>query len=211
MDAVMFILILLAAALPAYILGSVNGAIITSKYLFRKDIRQYGSGNPGITNFYRVFGKVGALLVLAIDISKSVLPTIFGGFLFDTFFDMMIFGRVATGLFVMLGHCFPAYYGFKGGKGVMAVGSFIFVVDWRAALVCWAVFILVVLLTRYISLGSIVAALAFPAAIIIFRLGGPWEVIFAAMCTILLIVRHRSNIKRLKEGTESRFSFRGKS
>ena len=207
----MFILILLAAALPAYFLGSVNGAIITSKHLFRKDIRQYGSGNPGITNFYRVFGKAGALLVLFIDISKSVLPAIFGGFLFYTFFDMMIFGRVATGLFVMLGHCFPVYYGFKGGKGVMAVGSVVFVVDWRIALVCWAVFILVVLLSRYISLGSMIGVLGFPAAIIIFRLGGHWEVIFAAMCTILLVVRHRSNIKRLIDGTEPRFSFKGRS
>ena len=209
MDTIRFILILITAALPAYFLGSINGAIITSKHLFRKDIRKYGSGNPGITNFYRVFGKAGALLVLFIDISKSVLPTIFGGFLFYTFFDMMIFGRVVTGLFVMLGHCFPIYYGFKGGKGVMAAGSIIFVVDWRVALVCWAVFILVVFLSRYISLGSMIGSLAFPAAIFIFSLGGYLEVIFAALCTTLLVVRHRSNIKRLITGTESRFSFKG--
>ena len=211
MDTINFILIILAAAVPAYFLGSVNGAIIISKLLFRKDIREHGSGNPGITNFYRVFGKAGALLVLAIDISKSVLPTIFGGFLFAHFFDMMMFGRVATGLFVMLGHCFPVYHGFKGGKGVMAAGSIIFVIDWRAALFCWAVFIAIVIITRYISLGSMISALAFPATIILFRLGGYVEVIIAAMCAALLIFRHKANIKRLIAGKESKFSFKRKS
>ena len=93
----------------------------------------------------------------------------------------------------------------------MAAGAIIFIVDWRVALVCWAVFILVVFLSRYISLGSMIGALTFPATILLFSLGGHWEVIIAAMCTILLVVRHQANIKRLIAGTESRFSFKGQS
>ena len=219
-----FYLLMLAVAIPSYLLGSVNGAIITSKYLYRKDIRQYGSGNPGLTNFYRVFGKGGALLVVAIDVFKTVAPVIFGGWLFGRFSDMALsqvwlferffvvsfFGQALSGLFVMLGHCFPVFYRFKGGKGVMAAGAILIVLDWRLAIIAWGLFILLTALTRYVSLGAMVGAASFPITQLLIGIGGHWELLATSLSAALLIARHEANIRRLVKGEESRFSFRRK-
>ena len=208
MDSTRFLLFMLAAALPAYVLGSVNGALITSKYLYRKDIREFGSGNPGLTNFYRVFGKGGALLVVAIDVFKSVAPVLFGGWLFGQFFEMTYFGRVMAGFFVMMGHCFPVFYRFQGGKGVMAAGTIFIIIDWRIAIIAWGLFIILTALTRYVSLAAIIGCAAFPVAQHLLGLGGYREMICAVACAVLLIARHHANIKRLVRGEESKFSFR---
>jgi len=213
---------MLATALPAYLLGSVNGAIITSKAFFRKDIRDYGSGNPGLTNFYRVFGKAGVLLVILIDVLKTVAPVLFGGWLFMNFTDMVlsevgpfvrfsnltIFGQALAGLFVMLGHCFPIFYKFKGGKGVMAIGAIVIVIDWRLALISWGVFILVTMITRYVSLGAILASTSFPLAMVILGVGGRAELTVIILCVVLVIVRHHQNIKRLLTGKESKLNLK---
>jgi len=218
----MFIILMLATVLPAYILGSVNGAIIISKAFFRKDIRDYGSGNPGLTNFYRVFGKVGVLLVILIDVLKTVAPVLFGGWLFASFTNMVlsevgpfvrfssltIFGQALAGLFVMLGHCFPIFYKFKGGKGVMAIGAIVIVIDWRLALISWGVFILVTLITRYVSLGAILGCTAFPASMVLLNVGGIAEMNVIILCVLLVIVRHIPNIKRLIKGEESKLKLK---
>ena len=219
-----FIAVLIVSAIPAYILGSVNGAIITSKYLYRKDIRNFGSGNPGLTNFYRVFGKGGSLLVILIDAVKTIAPVIFGGWLFGRytemalseiwifgkFFVVSLFGQTVSGFFVMLGHCFPVFYRFRGGKGVMAAGAILIVLDWRLALISWGTFIILTALTRFVSLSAIIGGTAFPVAQLFLKLGGFWEITVSFMCVALLIVRHEANIKRLIRGEEPRFSFRRK-
>jgi len=224
---VTFLFLLFIAALPAYVLGSVNGAIITSKVLYRKDIREYGSGNPGLTNFYRVFGKGGALLVLFIDVIKTIAPVLFGGWLFaqytemyisevwgvwpfDRFFNESFFGQAQAGLFVMLGHCFPLFYKFKGGKGVMAIGAIVIVIDWRLALISWGVFIIITALTRYVSLGAMLGCAAFPLSMLLLGVGGIAELNIIILCVLLVIVRHASNIKRLVKGEESKLSFKRK-
>jgi glycerol-3-phosphate acyltransferase PlsY len=204
------ILLLILVAAGAYVIGGINGAIITSKYFYRKDIRKYGSGNPGLTNFYRVFGKGGAALVILIDVLKTVAPVLLGGWLFGHFYDMRLYGSEYAGFFVILGHCFPLFYGFRGGKGVMATGTILFFVDWRVALVSWGVFILLLMLTKYVSLAAMIGSIAYPVSHLAFGLGWTEAVIFAALSSMLLILRHKDNIKRLVRGTESRFSFRRK-
>lgn len=219
----MLILLLIVTAIQAYIIGGINGAIITSKYFYKKDIRKFGSGNPGLTNFYRVFGKGGVVLVILIDVLKTVTPVIIGGFLFaqflspDTFpsgnvgfFSLSFFGSEFAGFFVMMGHCFPLFYEFRGGKGVMAVGTMIFFIDWRVALVAWGMFILLTLLTRFVSLGAIVGVISYPIMVGLLGFGGVWEILIAAASAGLLIYRHRENIKRIILGKESKFSFRRK-
>ena len=211
----------LISAIPAYVLGSANGAIITSKYLYRKDIREYGSGNPGLTNFYRVFGKGGTLLVITIDVLKTLAPVIFGGWLFwrylgvppsdgwlfKRFFEVSLLGEAITGFFIMLGHCFPVFYRFKGGKGVLATGAMLFLFDWRLALISWGMFIIITALTRYVSLGAMIGGALFPISLLLFKIGGIQEFIAMAMCALLLIARHTPNIKRLVKGEETKFSF----
>lgn len=218
----MFVLLVLLTALPAYLSGSVNGAIIASKVLYRKDIRDYGSGNPGLTNFYRVFGKGGAVIVVLIDVIKTVAPVIFGGWLFANFTDMVqtgvwpfdvyfqeaFFGQAVAGLFVMLGHCFPLFYKFVGGKGVMAIGAIVVVMDWRLALIGWGVFLLVTLLTRYVSLASMSGCTTFAASMLIFDVGGIPEFIVVCLCVLLVYIRHIPNIKRLVKGEESKIKTR---
>jgi len=216
------IILILCAAIPSYLLGSLNGAIITSQVFYRKDIRKYGSGNPGLTNFFRVFGKGGVLLVIVIDVVKTATPVIFSGWLFATFTDMPIseawllrslfnislFGVLISGFSVMLGHCFPIFYGFRGGKGVMASGTIVVIVDWRLALICWSIFFIILLTTRYVSLGSITACFTTPfLQYFIFGLGGIREFIVALLCGMLVVIRHEANIKRLIKGEESKQSF----
>ena len=217
-------MLILAAAVPAYLLGSVNGALITSMLFYRKDIRKFGSGNPGLTNFFRVFGKGGVLLVVLIDVLKTLAPVIFGGWLvwshypemaisegwlFSSLFEVSLFGMVTAGFFVVLGHSFPVFYGFKGGRGVMAVGTILFAVDWRLALVGWGIFVIMTLLTRFVSLGSMLGAASIPfTQFYLLGLGGYWEFFAALATTTLLIARHGANIKRLIKGEESKLRFR---
>ena len=202
------LVITILSIVPAYVLGSVNGAIITSISLYRKDIRKYGSGNPGLTNFYRVFGKGGALLVIFIDVVKTLAPVLLGGYLFHRYYDMRLFGRELTGLFVLLGHCFPVFYRFKGGKGIMAAGTILIIIDWRIALICWGLFIIITALTKFVSLGSVIGVAAYPVFQIIFNLGEAKELIIAIISAALVIVRHQANIGRLIHGEESKFSFK---
>lgn len=217
------IILLIVTAVQAYVIGGINGAIITSKYFYKKDIRKFGSGNPGLTNFYRVFGKGGAAMVVLIDVLKTVAPVIIGGWLFAYFMPsetlagnghsligLNFFGSEWAGFFVVMGHCFPLFYEFRGGKGVMAVGTIVFFIDWRIALAAWGIFILLTLLTRYVSLGAIVGVLAYPVLVGALGYGGIWEIVIASACAALLIVRHRENIKRIFTGKESKFSFHRK-
>lgn len=203
------ILTALATALIAYFLGCVNGSILISKYLFRDDIRTHGSGNAGLTNFYRTFGTTGVVGVLLCDILKAVFAALIGSALFGYGWGMPMIGKFVAAVFVLLGHMYPVTFHFHGGKGVLSGVSALMVIDWRIALLALGVFFIVAILTRYVSLGSICG----PAAMVVFM----WffyhnvvYVLWAAAPVLLIIFAHRSNIKRLVRGEETKFHFRRK-
>ncbi len=204
----MMTLVLVIIAIISYCLGSLNGAIITSKMLFRKDIRKYGSGNAGLTNFYRNFGTKGALVVILVDIFKAVLATVIGGLLMGLFDEAMV-GRIFAGFCAMLGHNYPVFYQFKGGKGALTGFGAMMGVDWRVGLICITLFIVLIIVTHFASVGSLAAALSAPLTVWIFGHGG-LEGVVALLCFVLVAFAHRGNIVRLIKGTESKVKF-GKS
>lgn len=201
-------LLLIAITVIAYFLGGLNGAIITSRYVYRRDVRTLGSGNAGLTNFYRVFGAKGLATVAAIDILKGVISALIGGLLLGfTGEGNADVGRCFAAFCVVLGHCFPLYYGFKGGKGVLCGISAAMVADWRAGMICILIFGVIVVFTRWVSLASLVGALSCPVAML--GLGHStlsFELILFAAA--LIVLRHAENIVRLIRGTESKFEFR---
>ena len=147
--------LLLAIAVIAYLCGSVNGAIIVSRYLFRSDVRDLGSGNAGLTNFYRNYGAKGIAGVLAIDVAKGIVGTFIGGLLLglatsDPLLkpEYVDIGRIFATFCLVMGHVFPIFYGLRGGKGILVGVSAVFVVDSDAALIALVVFALTVALTR---------------------------------------------------------------
>ena len=198
----MKVLLLIVTAVAAYILGGVNGAIIASRLLHHKDIRKYGSGNAGLTNYYRTFGGPGALAVIGVDVLKAVLATLIGGWLLGIE-GAVVVGKLFGGFCAILGHMFPVYYRFRGGKGVLSGVSMAFVVDWRVGLGCLVVFLIVVLFTRYVSLGSMLGALSCPVLLWIFSYD-TLEGVLGLLCALLIVIKHAENIVRLIGGTERR-------
>lgn len=204
-----WILPCIGVAAAAYFLGCFNGAVIVSKYILRNDIRQHGSGNAGLTNFYRVFGGGLTFVVILTDMLKAVLAVLIGAAVFSHVLDNEILGRYFAGFFCLVGHVFPFMFGFKGGKGVLSGGTVALMIDWRVALVVWGGFLILVVLTRYVSLGSIYAGSAFPF-VTWFVFHSVPDTLFAAGCGCLLLWGHRANIMRLLHGEESKFSFHRK-
>ena len=205
-----YIWLYIAAALSGYLLGGVNGAIILSRLVYHEDIRTKGSGNPGFTNFKRVHGFCPATFAaMAIDIFKTIIPVVTFMLLFAHFGQGGQFGAVFTLLFCMVGHCFPVWYRFKGGKAVLAYLSGIWFVDWRMGLICFGIFVVILLTIKYMSLASM--TFAFTSPIVLALLGCAVEVIItAAILSVLVIARHWQNIIRLCKGTESKFHLRSK-
>ena len=149
-------------AASAYLLGSLSFAIIICKLTLGKDIRSYGSGNAGLTNAYRTMGAGKTLLVLFGDIAKAAAALAIGGVLAG------MMGKLVAGIFVILGHVFPVYFGFRGGKGVLVGATMLVFLDWRIFLVALVLFVIAVALTRWVSLGSILGAISFPITMQVF-------------------------------------------
>ena len=192
----------LVVALSSYLLGSCNFAIIISGKLYKEDIRTYGSGNAGMTNMLRTYGKGPAAMTLLADALKAVVSILIGRLIWG------IIGAYVAGLACMLGHVFPAFYKFKGGKGVVVAAVTIFMTNWKVALILMLFFVVLVAGTKYISLGSVMCALLYP--LILPRMLGnapQITILFSFGLMLIVVLKHSSNIKRLLNGTESKVSF----
>ena len=196
----------LVIVLLSYFLGCFNGAVLISSFVIRDDIRGHGSGNAGLTNFYRTYGARYALGVILLDMGKTALATVIGGYMFHCLYNDWTLGVLVAGLSCIIGHIFPAFYEFKGGKGILAGSVLVIMLDWRMALVAWCLFFLSVVLTRYVSLGSILAA-ASVGVTAIFLYDRPVYIILAIITAALVIWSHRSNVVRLLKGNENKFKF----
>ncbi len=201
----MKVLLLIVIAIIGYILGGFNGAILTSQYVFHDDIRKHGSGNAGLTNFFRTYGLKGFALVVGIDAVKTIIAVLLGGWLMNIIGEKSV-GQLFAGFCVIIGHVAPVLHLFKGGKGVMCAGVMILIVDPIAGICCWAIFAVIVLFTRYVSLASCVACLMGAIFMAIFKNGG-LEVMLTFLCAIVVVVRHYENILRIIRGEERKIEF----
>lgn len=206
-------LMLALTAIIGYIMGSVNGSIIVSRFLFGSDVRRQGSGNAGLTNFYRTYGITGIVGVIAIDVLKGVLGTLIGGLLLNLaapagfeaeFTDV---GRLVATFCVILGHVFPIFYGFKGGKGILTGVSCVFVVDYHAALIALVIFAIVVVATHYVSLGSVLSTLSVPVTLLANGFSGICMTL-TIVSVALIVIKHAENISRLIHHKEPKISFK---
>ncbi|MBQ8275204.1 MAG: glycerol-3-phosphate 1-O-acyltransferase PlsY [Clostridia bacterium] len=190
---------ILLCMIPSYLLGSLNFALILSRRFFGEDVRQKGSGNAGMTNMLRNYGKGAAALTLLGDALKAVVSSLIGYVVFG------VTGAYIAGLFCILGHMFPIYYRFKGGKGVVTTAVMILMLNPVIFLILLAVFLLIVLGTRFISLGSVMCVMIWP--LILQRMEGAGAPVLMAMAIAALVVfMHHENIKRLLRGEENKVS-----
>ena len=189
------------AVLAAYFLGNLNGAVCISAIVSDDDVRKHGSGNAGLTNFIRNYGAEKALLVVAVDAGKAILSCLLGSLLLKPY-GMEAEGAAIGGAAVMLGHAWPVLLGFRGGKGILS-GLFVAIsTDWRVALLILAVFAIVYFTTHYVSLASLLAALAFSAGFVVLHHDNLVVAICGAFMGFLAIFMHRSNVLRLCKGQE---------
>lgn len=207
-------------AIAAYLLGSINSAIIISKAVYHDDIRKHGSGNAGTTNMLRTYGKGAALATLICDIAKTVLALALGGVMLG----FAYVGGVSTnfmlyvvGLFAVLGHIFPVYYGMRGGKGVLSTATVALILSPGVFAMLFVIFVAVVAISKYVSLGSVCAAVLYPVVLNAYFqifLNGRIPGIAALVAIILAITIvwcHRQNLRRIGERTEHKLSFKKKS
>ena len=203
---------ILLLAVWAYLCGCFNGAVIVSKYILRDDVRGHGSGNAGLTNFYRTFGGPLTFVVILCDVLKAVVAILTAVFVMrflGVHESVIPLVKYWAGVFCLLGHMFPCMFQFKGGKGILSGGTIAIMMDWRIALVVWGGFLILAVLTRWVSLGSIWAGASFPFA--------TWFVyhdlvllLLAVFLGGMIVWKHRGNLKRILSGTESKFSLHRK-
>lgn len=196
--------VLLCMIIP-YLIGSINPAIIISREVYHDDIRTHGSGNAGTTNTLRTYGKKTAIIIFVLDLLKAVIAVVIGSLLMTR--EM---GGAIAGLFVILGHMFPIYYGFKGGKGVASLAGVVLILSPISFAILIPLFILIVLMSRFVSLGSVMCVMLYPIIQFAFYPMHGWITLSAILIMILVVFMHRENIKRLMAGKESKISFGSK-
>lgn len=205
--------IYIIVAIIAYAIGSINFSILISKKVAGFDVREKGSGNAGTTNMLRSVGKLPALITLICDILKGVIAigvTLFLAWLTGTK-DVATLVQIA-GIFVIIGHTFPIFFGFKGGKGIATSLGVLLITNWQIGLICLVFALVLMVLTRMVSIGSVTAAILFPVLTLFienthFIVEGNYF-IFSLIIALIVIFNHRENIKRILEGKENKLSFK---
>lgn len=221
----MLILAILISAVLSYLLGSFNSSILVVRLLKHQDIRGFGSHNAGLTNTLRCFGKGCAALTLVGDLAKGIVAVLLSKGICELLGtgltaqnDVHFIGYIA-GIFAILGHVFPIYYHFKGGKGVLVGVSVFLGIDWKVFLCLIVIFAVVLAISKYVSLGSIIAAACCPVVTFLFQFWQRGDLPMwylwlntglAALMGAWVIYMHRTNIQRLKAGNENKFSFHSK-
>lgn len=219
----------LGTAVIAYLIGSLNPAILITRAFTRQDIRTMGSGNAGFTNVLRSVGGLPATLTIICDFLKGIIAVLIGWWIFSAMtvtndvapIEYEKYGRYLAGMCVIIGHVYPLYFGFRGGKGVVTTAATMAIVDWRVFLICLSFFLVIFIFTRIISLGSIIAASSYPAVTCLMiyfadylpAIGTPDELRFrfvmistacAAVIAAMVVIMHKENIKRLIKGEEKK-------
>ena len=197
------------AAVIAYLLGNLNGAVVISRLVAHEDVRTKGSGNAGLTNFTRNYGAATSIFVILIDVGKAVAACLIGGLLLKKY-GYYTEGIALGGLFVILGHDFPALLGFKGGKGILSGVTVASMMDWHLGLLVFGIFLVAYLLTGYVSLGSILSSGSFGFFYAWFHPERLFPVIVGFFLSALIVWMHRGNIVRLVKGEERKTNLLGK-
>ena len=199
---------IVAGVLLAFLLGSIPTAVWLGKSVYGVDVREHGSGNPGATNTFRVLGKRAGILVMLLDIIKGLLATSLAiplmkmGFIGEA--NLIIF-KIIFGIAAVFGHIFSVFLNFRGGKGVATLLGMMIAIDYEVSLICISIFILTLILTKYVSLASILSALAFPSILLFvprFKTAEPLLVIFGFFLFIVIVWTHHKNIRRMIDGEE---------
>ena len=203
------VLATILAAAAAYLLGSVSFAVVVSKGLYHQDVRQFGSGNAGMTNILRTYGKKAAALTLAGDFLKGIAAVVIGRLIFAAMGVTLFDGAYVGGLFAILGHLYPVYFGFCGGKGILTSIGIIAVINPFVFVGLLIIGLPLIFLTKIVSVGSLAGAVCYPILTLLvdsFQGGISWlDFSFSVVIALLVIWMHRANIKRLLNGTENRF------
>ena len=217
----MLYFIVIIATLVSYLIGSISSSVIISKRISGSDIRSEGSGNAGATNMLRVHGKAAGAATLLCDVAKGILAVLIGcaadrviaaqsGLSLDWFEANILMDNLKyiAGVFVVLGHDFPVFFGFRGGKGIATSLGVMLILDWRVGLIVAVAAILIMAISRYVSLGSVIGGILYPVAVIAFMAGkgdiNPVYFACAVALGLLAVAKHHANIKRLLNGTESK-------
>ena len=200
----------ITVAIVAYVIGSINFAVIFSRKFAGFDVREKGSKNAGTTNVLRTVGKKAAVITLICDILKGVaaiLVAILAQMMWEGF-DIAVLKYIA-GFMVILGHTFPVFFEFRGGKGVATAIGVLLMLNWKIGLICLVFGILIIALSKMVSLGSISAAVLFPVLTIFIQEDVKFiGILFSFLIALLVVFNHRSNIKRIKQGKENKLSFK---
>jgi glycerol-3-phosphate acyltransferase PlsY len=197
----------LVFGIVAYLLGSIPTAIWVGKRFYGVDVREHGSKNAGATNTFRVLGKKPGILVLTVDVLKGLVAVLLPQFLLNSTLDYndLVNIKIISAITVILGHVFPLFAGFKGGKGVATSLGVIFALHPPAALICLGIFLVVFLVFHFVSLGAIVTAVSFPLLIIVlFKEKSIPLNVFAIVIGVAVVITHKKNIIRLIEGCENK-------